>query len=419
MSDMKPIPGDPDVVAARAATYLGVADAIRTANQTLTRITDLSDVKSEAIDGIREEAGKVADSITKAENRYRGTAEALATYAPLLRQYQSEVETAISDAAEAAESAESQRTKQTEYEEKAQTPGPDQAADQKWAKYYADLADTAEGGASSARTAYDTAYANWKKAADAARSKIDDVVDQSGLNNTLWDKISNVIKTIGEIAAVAAIFLSWVPILGQILVVIAIVGAIAAIIDGAIKFAETGDWRDLAFAVVGAVLTVIAPGIFKVLGKAMKMAAFAKPLAKFPPGAFKSLTGLSKTQFRAANKSTWKDVVLSGFTMKKSHFTIEGFKGAFTKGLTDFRSNPLGLKSPDILAALDKGGDVSKALTVSLNVMEIRGLLGKVETLTNNPLDPNDQKLTLRPDSILKQAANGQAPVLVPGQGAP
>jgi hypothetical protein len=62
------------------------------------------------------------------------------------------------------------------------------------------------------------------------------------------------------------------------------------------------------------------------------------------------------------------------------------------------------------------GGAIPKTLTVSLAVMEYRGLAGKFETLTNNPFDPNDQKVTLKPESILQQASKGEAPVLVPSR---
>src|SRR5690606_41834779 len=41
-----------------------------------------------------------------------------------------------------------------------------------------------------------------------------------------------------DIAAVLSIFLAWVPILGQVLLVLAAIGAIIAIVDAAIKFAN-------------------------------------------------------------------------------------------------------------------------------------------------------------------------------------
>jgi hypothetical protein len=420
--DLKPIPGDPDVIEARAATYLAVADAIHTANTTLSRVASLSDVKSEAIDTVREDASKVADSIDKAEVRYRGTAEALAEYAPLLRQYKADADKAILDAAGAAEAAENQRARQDEYAQKAQTPGPDQASDQKWADFFRDQAESKDASASSAQAAYDTAYENWKAAAETARSKIDDAIEESKLNNSGWDNFVDVVKTIGEIAGVLAIFLSWVPILGQILVAIAIISSLVAVIDAIMNLVNgTGTWGDLAFAVVGLVLAVVAPGIMKILGKAMKASNLAKPLATISKSKFKGITGVSKSSaVKLAGKQniTWKDAFTSTFKpLSKSHFTPSGFASQAKTNFAEFAANPLGLKSPDIYGDMVRnGGAIPKTLTVSLAVMEYRGLAGKFETLTNNPFDPNDQKVTLKPESILQQASKGEAPVLVPSR---
>jgi hypothetical protein len=413
--DLKPIPGDPDVIEARAATYLAVADAIHTANTTLSRVASLSDVKSEAIDTVREDASKVADSIDKAEVRYRGTAEALAEYAPLLRQYKADADKAILDAAGAAEAAENQRARQDETPQTAQTPGPDQASDQKWADFFRDQAESKDASASSAQAAYDTAYENWKAAAETARSKIDDAIEESKLNNSGWDNFVDVVKTIGEIAGVLAIFLS-------ILVAIAIISSLVAVIDAIMNLVNgTGTWGDLAFAVVGLVLAVVAPGIMKILGKAMKASNLAKPLATISKSKFKGITGVSKSSaVKLAGKQniTWKDAFTSTFKpLSKSHFTPSGFASQAKTNFAEFAANPLGLKSPDIYGDMVRnGGAIPKTLTVSLAVMEYRGLAGKFETLTNNPFDPNDQKVTLKPESILQQASKGEAPVLVPSR---
>ena len=420
--DLKPIPGDPDVIEARAATYRGVADAIKTANEKLTRVASLSDVTSKAIDAVREDASKVAESIDNAEVRYRGTADALAEYAPLLRQYQADADKAILDAAGAAEAAENQRARQDEYAQKAATPGPDQASDQKWADFFRDQAETKDASAASAQAAYDTAYENWKAAAEAARSKIDTAIEESKLNNSGWDNFVDVVKTIGEIAGVLAIFLSWVPILGQILVAIAIISSLVAVIDAIMNLVNgTGTWGDLAFAVVGLVLAVVAPGIMKILGKAMKASNLAKPLATISKSKFKGLTGVSKSsaaKLARQQNITWKDAFTSTFKpLSKSHFTPSGFASQAKTNFAEYAANPLGLKSPDIYGDMVRnGGAIPKTLTVSLAVMEYRGLAGKFETLTNNPFDPNDQKVTLKPESILQQASKGEAPVLVPSR---
>ncbi|WP_167138241.1 hypothetical protein [Diaminobutyricimonas sp. TR449] len=422
-SSMRPVPGDPDLVARKAADYENIADAIRRASENLKRIADLDGITSEAIEAVRGKARDVADSISLAEQRYRGTASALGEYAIVHKDVQEAVKTAIADAQSAEQSAASARNMHDHYTAEAATPGPEQNANQRLADYYADRLATQTGNASSASSAYTEAMERWDTAAMTARNRIKEVVSASGLNNDWWDDWGDIIKTIGEIAGVLALFLSWVPILGQVLLAIAMVVAVVSLVAAVMKAMKgDGSWSDVLFAALGAVLTIFGGSIFKYLGKVFAYTSRAKYL-RFGGKTFKSITGMSKTQFHKLHpnplgmQNAMKEVFLTNpFSMKASHFTVTGFKGQAFEDYLKFYTNPMGFKTFDILADSQRIADVPMAARVTLGVLEVRSGLGKIQTITNDPFNPNDPTLTLTPDAIAKNLANGQAPRLVPWQ---
>jgi len=97
MSDEEflPLEDNSALVRLKAEHYGQIANAIIRSVSTLTRIKDSSDMTSEAMSAIREKAGKVADDIEKARNRYSGTSKALIVYSHALRGAQDDANTAI------------------------------------------------------------------------------------------------------------------------------------------------------------------------------------------------------------------------------------------------------------------------------------------------------------------------------------
>ena len=94
-SEFRPLEGDPDLVRSKAQHYSEIANAIARSVNTLNSIKSVEGMTSKAIDAIRDEAGKVADDIGKAKDRYAGTASALITYSAQLRIAQDSATTAI------------------------------------------------------------------------------------------------------------------------------------------------------------------------------------------------------------------------------------------------------------------------------------------------------------------------------------
>src|SRR3954454_19512701 len=85
--------GDPDHLQTMAQNYLNIADAIRKSVPALQAIHDEDQNQSEATDKLKNDARDLADDISKAEGRYRVTAQALLDYVPALRNAQADAHT--------------------------------------------------------------------------------------------------------------------------------------------------------------------------------------------------------------------------------------------------------------------------------------------------------------------------------------
>jgi hypothetical protein len=290
MSDTpyQPLKGDPTVLAAKAQHYQDIADAIKRSVTTLKKIHDVDDMKSKATEKLKDSSKDVADDIEKAHDRYEKTAQALLTYAGKLQDAQDAANTAIShisdkqDAADAAHRA--ARTAQ-------QTA--DDATDADKSTADADAA-TAKTDATDADHALAAAHKEWhdaldtkNTAADAAVKAIVDVVEHhnNGLKDSWWDdwgsSVYEAFKTICKWAGVLSIFLGWVPILGQILIVLATIGAVLDLIDSVIKaITEGGSWLDVLVAAGGVALSFVGGSAFAQLTKNLKAVSLMRSLPK-------------------------------------------------------------------------------------------------------------------------------------------
>lgn len=243
--------GEPATVEAKGRKYSEIATAIRDSLSTLDAITNEIDSKSLAMEKTRSLAGNVREDIAKALVRYEETGEALSTYGSALRSAKDEADPAVVPLREA-------RNELVLASNRAITASngvddvPDDAPQAE--------VDDAKRAAANAATAVDNLQAEirrleaqWNRghdsknhAADAAVRKIEEVVSGSkvnGLEDGWKDKLKNlastlykVFKVICDIAGILAIFLSWVPILGQVLVALAAIGAILSIIEAAVKY---------------------------------------------------------------------------------------------------------------------------------------------------------------------------------------
>lgn len=283
MSDreFQPLTGDPGLLEAKAKHYQAIGEAIQRASKELNKIHEVDGYTSQAVDKLKEMSKDTADDISKAKDRYAKTASALLAYASSLREAKDDADKAIALIGSKQADADAAKTAATNAHTDARNAKPDDAST---AKKTADDADDAARDANAALQAAHQAWYDAKDKKDAAAKKaidaIVDVVDHhnNGLKNPgFWDKVMDVISTIGDIAGVLAIFFSWVPILGQVLVVIALVAAVIKLVDAVVKFATgEGSFLDIVGAAVGVALSLFGGRIFTFLGKAARIKGLAR-----------------------------------------------------------------------------------------------------------------------------------------------
>ena len=424
-----PLEGDEALLRRKALQYGEIANAITRSVNTLNRIKEVGEMKGEAVNALRDTIGSVADDIDKARDRYAGTSSALVTYSYALKSAQDAADTAIihienkqteaSQAHHAANNLDDQITTATD-EEKADA--------QKAADKAADYVTTADGELRAAQQEWHDALDDKNDAATVAIAAIKEVVDgkkSHGLNDGWWDnwgsKVLDVVKVICEIAGFLSIFLSWVPILGAILVGLAILGALIALVESIVKLVNgEGSITDVIFAAVGVVLAAFGGKIATYLAKLVKVQAITRFASKgssdfLKSGAFKSLFGKTKTSMLTDPKlaSVFKEQSFSSMMKDiRNPFDLKlgsgnNLWGKFTDGLMTEGAkawkNPLGLKSigGDMAGILGKAPD--NAAKVALVVLDARSVAGKVEKIADGVFGVD---LTLKPESIVQASAN-------------
>jgi len=270
------IQGDPDLVGKKAKAYQEVADAIQRSTATLDAIADQIEQKSLAMDKTRELARGVSSDIGKALDRYRETGDALAAYAPELRRAQEDGDPWVAQIAHLESSVQSART--TEYyaqgsehsTSRSSTATPEEVAEARRTAHNATRdRENLEASLETAKSRWQAAEDAKNRAAETARSRITDVVSGSnvhGLKDGFWDKVGHVLKqlykvfkVICDVAGILAIFLSWVPVLGQVLLALAAIGSILQIIESIVSFAK----GDIGF---GAMLLGVGMGVIGLFG---------------------------------------------------------------------------------------------------------------------------------------------------------
>jgi hypothetical protein len=444
--------GEPDHLQTMAQQYLAIADAIQRSVRTLHTIHDSDENKSKSTDALKDSAQDVADDIGKAESRYRVTAQALLDYVPHLRAAKTGAHAAVA------------QIQHYQHEVSTTSTALDKADDA-----VKTAADTAKDDATTAQAKAKTAAADaksslaywqgqWQHYADArdaaarvASGKIVDVVEHhnNGLKNPShhwYDKITNFASSVWhgiekgakwladhfedicKWAGVLSIFLGWVPILGDVLIGLAILGALLKlgkdIASGASFLTILGD-------AVGVVLTAFGGGLTKYVGKLAKFrqAAAVSKLRKGAEGFLQSkkftaafgitkshlgtLTKLPDNMIAPGMKNMLKDV---RYPFKFTATEGKGIMGSIadnwaTKGAkwTEFKQTG-GFAIPKLQLSKDWEG-LSTSAKATLIAADGRRMLGHVEKLYNTGSDlkahdwglngDRSTQVTLKPEGVL------------------
>lgn len=293
-----PIPGDPDLVRAGGRSYVGVADAIGRAVRAL-RSMELDGDVSDATDELITNAGDVADSISRAEDRYRETGLALLDYAPRLASAQESSLAALilaQNAHDDASAAERNRSYYEDLADRAEDGVPNDYSDR--ARRYENAAADAARDLQRARNDLDDAGDARDDAARDAKDRIRDIVDSDGLNDSWWDDwgadllaaITDIAGWVSTIAGILALCVSWIPVIGQALAgVLLIIAGVAAVINaiGNVILASAGErsWTEAVISIAGAALSVIGLGAAaRAVGKLATVARINRAALRQPLG---------------------------------------------------------------------------------------------------------------------------------------
>ncbi|GAA4178243.1 putative T7SS-secreted protein [Gryllotalpicola koreensis] len=286
--EFKPLTGRPDFLRQKAAHYEQVARDIAKAVQTLRSIRDES-MRSEAIDALKDKSGEVADDITKAYDRYNRTAGALTVYANALDQAQQDARAAILEIAQKQDDADAAARTASTAQQTADSAADDDKSDaQHDAKKAQDQADDAQRALDGAKAKWHAALDDKNNAAHIAASAIDDVVNgpaNHGLKDSWWDNwgadLYKAFKAVCKWAAILSIFLGWVPILGQVLLILAAIGAVLDLVDAIVaKVTGNGSWGDILLAAGGVALTFVGGAAFARIAKGLKSVAVVKNVSR-------------------------------------------------------------------------------------------------------------------------------------------
>ncbi|MGH3831272.1 MAG: putative T7SS-secreted protein [Pseudonocardiaceae bacterium] len=279
-----PVPGEPDQVEELGRHYQRVASAISDAATKLRQIAERQDMQSEAVDTFRGTAREVADDISRAHERYDGVGRALISYAPELRDAQSESAAALAQAKEAekAQATANQLAQAAQSRINAAAEGADTTAEQGAHRRALTAADTAGDDLAAARRRLNRATDARDTAAQRAMRLVENVKDSGDLNDSWWDRwgakivkaIVKIADVVAVVAGVLALLVGWIPVIGQalagILVTIALVASVVSLL-GNIALAATGDgeWSDVAWSALG----VLSFGVGRAAVGALRVSA--------------------------------------------------------------------------------------------------------------------------------------------------
>lgn len=367
--------GDPSLVKSKGEEYKAIAEAISASVRTLDNIVDQVEQKSLAMEATRDLARDVASDIRKATARYQETGDALVTYANELERTQSASRYPARRIAEIEEQLVSARytaaLRSDEYH--IATRGDDEAAIEtaRTRKNRAEeTVSSLESSLASLQESWQTAHDEKVAAAAVAVASIIEVTEGEGgkaLNDDFWDRLGvvvDILKVICDIAAILSVFLAWVPVLGQVLLALAAIGAIIAIVDAAIKYANgEGGLGQLILAVVVGVISLFGG---KLIGMAAQRIRFSMTRAVQGTGTAGviQLSGRGAAYQRALNAYPKK--VPQGF--------LGALKSPFVRSIDDLNHMRTFTQAAGFKGKLGAAGSVLKEVLKQNNPFNLKSL---------------------------------------------
>ncbi|MBB0243117.1 hypothetical protein FNQ90_03070 [Streptomyces alkaliphilus] len=352
-----PIPGDWEEVKATMESLRATARMIKRCRDLLTTVEEDSESwKGESGTAFREHTTGLGDRVHKAHGRYEVAAEALDDYWPVLRDAQEESLELRKAAIEAQEEA-------AEYAAKAEAAEDPDSDFHDRHDEFTGTAEEARGRIASLRGRLADLIRERDAAAADAAEAIRDFIGKDDVRNRFWDgkweAIQDILGKVGEwagfigaIAGIAALFLGWIPVFGQILGAVALIGTAISMLGNIVN----GNWSGAALDLLG-ILTV---GIGRAAGTMVKATGAGAKVRVFSQ--VRLARGIGN---RAARKKKAQEILgdtHSNLKKQAAEFdhsvSVSGFlKNSISeirKEVTDIWKNPHLKVPPDALQVLRK-----------------------------------------------------------------
>lgn len=322
-----PIPGDPEEVAKLGRDLRKTAESIKKQADEIKALSSVEAWKSKAAEEFRNEAEEAEGKLRKAYKRYDAAADALGEkvleggcfteYASELHRAQTMADKALRDAQQAdgenksANGAIDKLPKGTDDED------PSRKKLEKQQEAAASALERAKKDLEAAKDVRDEAAAR-------ARGAIRHAIDHDGLKDGTWDKfkdwvhdnagwISWVVDKLGWVATICgtlALFVGWIPVIGQalagVLGSIALAATVLSLVGHTLlALAGEGSWFDVATDLIGIATMGIGRGAMagaKGAMNAAKSSARSAAYKKFMEGA----AGKTGAALKKAESEAWK-----------------------------------------------------------------------------------------------------------------
>lgn len=305
-----PIGGDAAKIQTLAAELSGTADNLRTQNQRLRSVNSEQFWKGEAATAFAKTKDKLPPLLDKVIERYSKVGSALNTYHPAITEAHTLAQKALQDYQVAKQN---QQIAANNAQTKAQGEAQARAAGKTYTWIGAtpeSQAQQANDQASSAIREMATAIQNRNEAAQTCSSRIREAIDDDLKNESWWkkalsklgkwvmdalEKIAPILRTVSGALGIAALALSWVPVVGEVLGVAALATGVASLVaDAALKAGGRDVSASQLFADVIGVLPLAkafkAAGGLKAFSTAIKSKSVGEVL-EFAATAGKSIPG--------------------------------------------------------------------------------------------------------------------------------
>ncbi|MEU9344412.1 putative T7SS-secreted protein [Streptomyces sp. NPDC048278] len=323
-----PVPGDPDEVAALGRELRKTAESIKKQAAEIKALSSVEAWKSKAADEFRQQAEEAGGKLRKAFQRYDAAADALGErvldgsssteYASELHRAQIMADKALRDA----------RTADDEHRasggalDKLPKDTPDDDPGRKKLEKRQEAAGSAlERAKRDLEAAKDVRDAAAKRARDAIRHAI----DHDGLKDSGWDKFKgwvhdhagtlnwwlDVLGWVATICGTLALFVGWIPIVGQALAgllgSIALAATLLSLIGHLmLALAGEGSWFDVALDVVGLATMGIGRGAIAGAKGAMQGAKVVARTTAFREAMEGVTAKAGSAAFKRAETQAWK-----------------------------------------------------------------------------------------------------------------